>query len=771
MGVAAVFAALYLGLCLLTYDRWDPALTSYDAATPGPGNYGGAMGAYISDFLLTIMGYGAFALPVVALVYGMRRLLGSPRRRSNLVGVLMFVVASPMFASLLDLSFGLDGLAGDHAGGVFGHFSARIAVRAFSTMGAYVLALALALASVVLMGPSVFARLFARHPHPLEDSPAPPDPDAGQYDDGGQGGRDDDGYAPDSLTNSFFRPARSYDADEPAVADSGMPSLEDLGIEVIDYSDQDAGPYAPASPPAEEDEEGGSRFDRLLAAIAKKRSLGGQSPDTPPGPPAPERLPEAREPMFPPPSDPGYTGSYRLPGVQLLQSYPAPERAPREELMKVAERLESTFSDFNVKGSVTQVHQGPVVTMCEFQPAPGVKINRVVSLADDLALSMKAQSVRISAIPGKAALGIEIPNRAPATVALRDLITSPAFAASESLLTLVMGRDIFGVPVVADLARMPHLLVAGATGSGKSVFMNSMVMSLLYRARPDQVKTLMIDPKLLELSVYEGIPHQISPVVTNPRDASEMLRRMVFEMERRYRVMSDQGVRNLEGFNASVPPGERMPLIVIFIDELADLMLAASAQVEDSIARLAQMARAAGMHLVVATQRPSVDVITGVIKANFPARVAFQVTAKVDSRTIIEGMGAEQLIGRGDMLFRVPGKKLVRLHGALVTESEVKAAVEHARSQGVPDYSIMASIAEAEQEARSEAEYSEERDDLYNRAIEVAEAAGEVSISSIQRKMKIGYNRAARIVELMEEDGMVGPPKGAGKPRDFMGRR
>jgi S-DNA-T family DNA segregation ATPase FtsK/SpoIIIE len=355
-------------------------------------------------------------------------------------------------------------------------------------------------------------------------------------------------------------------------------------------------------------------------------------------------------------------------------------------------------------------------------------------------------------------------------VSLREVISSEGFKRSRSKLTLALGKDIFGTPVTADLARMPHLLVAGATGSGKSVALNSMVISLLYRARPDEVKMLMIDPKLLELSAYDGIPHLISPVVTNPKEAAEMLRKMVFEMERRYRLIAEKGVRNIDSFNSAQPPEERLPYIVVIIDELADLIFAAASQVEDSIARLAQMARASGIHLVLATQRPSVDVITGVIKANFPARVAFQVTSKIDSRTIIDSQGAEQLIGRGDMLFMLPGVKILRVHGALVTEEEVRAVAEHVRAQGLPDYSIIEHITQVEAEAEAEAEQEGDRDDMYYKAVEHAEALGEVSISSIQRKLKVGYNRAARIMELMAEDGLVGPPKAAGKPRDFIGR-
>ncbi|MDP3260562.1 MAG: FtsK/SpoIIIE domain-containing protein, partial [Thermodesulfovibrionales bacterium] len=343
-----------------------------------------------------------------------------------------------------------------------------------------------------------------------------------------------------------------------------------------------------------------------------------------------------------------------------------------------------------------------------------------------------------------------------------------SFMKNHSRLTLALGKDIFGNPLVSDLAKMPHLLVAGATGSGKSVSINSMVMSILYKASPKEVKMLMIDPKLLELSAYEGIPHLISPVITNPKEAAEALRKMVFEMENRYRLLAQKSTKNIENYNKVVSEEEQLPYIVIFIDELADLMFASANEVEDAIARLAQMARASGIHLVLATQRPSVDVITGVIKANFPARISFQVTTRIDSRTILDAQGAEQLLGKGDMLFMLPGTKIIRIHGALITEDEIKAVTDFIRSQGVPDYSIFENI---RIEEHVDNEPSAERDEMYHKAVEHAESVGEVSISSIQRRLKIGYNRAARIMELMEEDGLVGSPKGAGKPRDFLRRR
>ena len=472
----------------------------------------------------------------------------------------------------------------------------------------------------------------------------------------------------------------------------------------------------------------------------------------------------------PAPIVPRKKGDYEFPSLEILRlSDSDAVRPSNEELIADSSLIEQKLYNFGVEGKITKVNPGPIVTMYEFEPAPGVKINKIVSLSDDLALALKAQSVRVSAIPGRAVIGIEVPNKQRETVSLREILSSDGFQKSKSKLTLGLGKDISGAPVIADLSKMPHLLVAGATGSGKSVSINSMVMSILYKASPDEVKMLMVDPKLLELSAYQEIPHLISPVITNPKESAAALKKMVFEMERRYRVLAERGARNIESFNLQAKDEDQLPYLVIIIDELADLMFTAPADVEDSITRLAQMGRASGIHLILATQRPSVDVITGIIKANFPARLSFQVSSKVDSRTILDTHGAEQLLGKGDMLLMLPGARIIRVHGALITEEEIQAATEFIKTQGRPDYTIMESIQNLE-ESNDDEKYAE-RDEMYIKAIEMGETTGEVSISSIQRRLKIGYNRAARIMELMEEDGLVGPPKAAGKPRDFLRRR
>ncbi len=481
--------------------------------------------------------------------------------------------------------------------------------------------------------------------------------------------------------------------------------------------------------------------------------------------------------VFPDNANAGYSvkppsskGDYLLPPLDLLSYSETGMSQTKDEINSTIAGLEKKLSDFGVRGKIKQANPGPVVTMYEYEPAAGIKINRIVSLSDDLALALRAPSIRVYPISGKAAIGIEVPNRRRATVYLREIMSSDIFQKSNSLLALALGKDIFGNPVVTDLTKMPHLLVAGATGSGKSIFINSLILSILYKASPEEVKMLMVDPKLLELSAYSGIPHLIAPVITNPKEASEALKKMVFEMERRYRLLAERGSRNIDNFNKDVKPSERLPYIVVFIDELADLMFTAPADVENAITRLAQMARASGIHLILATQRPSVDVITGLIKANFPARISFQLTTKIDSRTILDGQGAEQLLGMGDMLFMIPGAKIVRVHGAYVSEREVAEITEFIREQREPDYSYFENIAVFDDKP-IDAGSSDERDEMYKKVIEFASSTGEVSISGIQRRFKIGYNRAARIMELLEEDAMVGPPKGAGKPRDFLGRR
>jgi S-DNA-T family DNA segregation ATPase FtsK/SpoIIIE len=477
----------------------------------------------------------------------------------------------------------------------------------------------------------------------------------------------------------------------------------------------------------------------------------------------------------------GSNAPYQFPDLGLLaQGMEGGGAYDRDTLIKNSQILEKKLEDFQVSGRVVKVHPGPVITMYEFEPAPGIKVSRIVNLADDLALALRAMSVRIVApIPGKNVVGIEVPNANRDVVVLRDLLAHPAYQEAESKLQIALGKDIFGNPMTIDLAGTPHLLVAGATGTGKSVFLNALLCSILFRAHPDEVKLLLIDPKMLEFSLFQGIPHLIAEVVTNPKRASAALMGIVAKMEERYRLMAEKGVRNIAQYNrliakerASMRGSDSdqaapapLPYIVVIIDELADLMIVAAKDVEESLMRLAQMARAAGIHLVLATQRPSVDVLTGVIKANFPSRISFQVSSRTDSRTILDANGAERLLGLGDMLFVPPGSsKLMRIHGPYVSEGEVQALTEFLRAQGQPEFDP--TLIRLREESEKNEERGEDRDEMFDLAVDVVARFRIASISFVQRKLKIGYNRAARIVEQMEAEGIIGPQEGT-KPRDI----
>ncbi|MEW6259203.1 MAG: DNA translocase FtsK [Thermodesulfobacteriota bacterium] len=497
-------------------------------------------------------------------------------------------------------------------------------------------------------------------------------------------------------------------------------------------------------------------------------------------PMTPELVLPAQQPKPKPPRALASTTASRhftLPQFDFLND-PAPSdmKTDQEELLHQAEMLTAKLEHFGVKGRVAAITPGPVITTFEYEPAPGVKINKIVSLSDDLALALKALSIRIVApIPGKSVIGIEIPNAIRQIVHFKEIVTSPVFAKSRSVLTVCLGKDIVGKPVVAELDRMPHLLIAGATGTGKSVGLNSMICSMLYKSTPEQVKLIMIDPKRIELSLYDGIPHLITPVVTDVKKATNALFWAVREMERRYELLSEQKCRNITQYNqkagktkgteGTAASSGRLPYIVIIIDELADLMMVASRDVEVALTRLAQMARASGIHLILATQRPSVDVLTGIIKANFPTRLTFQVSSKTDSRTILDCNGAESLLGNGDMLFLPPGTaKLQRIHGAFISEEEVGRITDFLRAQMPPDY--IDEVTEAPQR-EGEASGDEDHDERYDDAVALVTRTRQASISMIQRHLRIGYNRAARIIETMEKEGVIGPSDGV-KPREVL---
>lgn len=464
-------------------------------------------------------------------------------------------------------------------------------------------------------------------------------------------------------------------------------------------------------------------------------------------------------------------GNWKLPPLSLLtQNEQVEEQVDKNVYLKISKQLEQKLKNFGVSGKVVGISPGPVVTTYEYSPAPGIKINKIVGLADDLALGLRAQSVRvIGSVPGKSALGIEIPNEVRKVVYIRELLASERFKNNRAKLAIVLGLDVVGAPTIADMASMPHLLIAGATGAGKSVAINSIIASILFNATPDEVRFLMIDPKRIELSGYEGIPHLLHPVVVEPKLASRALLWAVREMERRYRMLEEAKVKSFDSYNDVAD--EKLPYIVIIVDELADLMMVASKDVEGAIARLAQMARAAGIHLILATQRPSVDVLTGLIKANFPTRIAFKVSSKVDSRTIIDGSGAEHLLGMGDMLFMPPGSATIkRVHGAYISEQETTELVDFLKKQGaaVYDESVLDQVEEDGSLSGDGPE--DDYDDRYDEAVAFVCDAGQASISMVQRRLRIGYNRAARIIEMMEKEGIVGPADGA-KPREVLTRK
>ena len=470
-------------------------------------------------------------------------------------------------------------------------------------------------------------------------------------------------------------------------------------------------------------------------------------------------------------------GDYALPPLALLDAPKTERKIDERELMEGARLLEDKCREFSVDGSVVQIHPGPVVTTFEFKPEAGVKYARVTGLADDLCLAMEAESVLIDRIPGKSTVGIQIPNRNREPISLRELLESDLYRRSASKLTLALGKTIHGEPFVADLAMMPHLLIAGSTGTGKSVGINAMLTSILYRATPDEVRMIMIDPKRLELGMYEEIPHLLTPVVVDPKQAANALRWAVREMEERYKTLAAEGVRNIDQYNRNIQrrlaekrtpenaePPKPLPFIVVVIDELADLMMVASNEVEESIARLAQMARAVGIHLILATQRPSVDVITGLIKANMPTRISFRVSSKVDSRTILDGNGAEQLLGRGDMLMLPPASsRFVRLHGPYISEQESARLASYLRKQGKPTYDETIT---AEEKGGVDG-IEMEKDDLYDEAARIVVGSGQASISYLQRRLRIGFSRAARLVDMMEMEGLVSASAG-GKPREVL---
>lgn len=730
-GSVAFVLSLFSVLSLISYSPLDRSLNA-PSGNVDPLNWGGLVGAYLADVLLQGLGLTAFLIPIFLLLLSFHLFRREPRgpRLLGTLGYGAFLWGVTLLISLVHESH-----AAQASGGVLGGFSKEVLVALFGVGGAYVIAFfLLSLSAMLISQRSVSSWLEG-------------------FVQGGQW---------------LYGKAAS------AVAQARARWQEERESKFENFKKKRRAYRAPPIVLQLEEPEESEKGKKKLKVQPEQFTL-----------PAVSR------------------GGYTLPSVAFLD--PPPEQQTlidRDTLEANSLVLQRKLSDFGIEGEVVAVRPGPVITMYEFRPAPGVMVKRIVGVADDLSMALSAVSIRILApIPGESVVGIEIPNARREKVFLREIMQSDTYARSESKLTLALGKDISGAAFVADLARMPHLLVAGATGTGKSVAINAMILSILCKATPDDVRFIMIDPKMLELTPYEGLPHLLTPVVTEPKKAGAALFWATDEMDRRYRLMRDKGARNIDNYNRIIereaPPGTeagadgngkraaeaegagrsleggtlehgRLPRIVIIIDELADLMMSVGRDIEEYIIRLAQKARAAGIHMVLATQRPSVDVITGLIKANFPARISFQVTSRVDSRTILDSMGAERLLGNGDLLFLPPGTaRLCRLHGAYVSNREIRKITEFIKQQAKPTY--LPDLTEMRRSAESP-ELDDTYDEMYDQAVKLVTDTGQASISMVQRRLRIGYNRAARMIEQMEKDGVIGPADGA-KPREVYAQK
>jgi S-DNA-T family DNA segregation ATPase FtsK/SpoIIIE len=728
-GLSMVFVAVFLFLALVSYDPADPSWNHRVGKATEIQNWMGYIGSWIADGLYVIFGITAFFIPFFLTEYGVRSLrrLGLPPWTKILSTFIIFFVT----AALLGIFFPTINLFSTtlETGGVIGGIIGGALQAYLNSRGSLILLL------MLLCAGAMIGYDMATPYHALMD-------------------------LKEHLRESWEVRVRRKELEKrtkPARPEKKKEAREPDEEEDKGGKGEKKEPQITIS--------GASQEDKIISEIPKQATL-------------------------------DFVDNYQLPPLSLLAKPPAKNRTITEKELKAnATLIVSKLKDFGVEGEILEIKPGPVITMYEFTPAPGIKINKIVSLADDLAMALKASPVRVVApIPGKNAVGIEIPNRTRETVSLKSTLASKEFVMSNEPLTLALGSNIEGLPVVTSLAKMPHLLIAGATGTGKSVGLNTMILSLLYRYDPSELKFIMIDPKRIELSHYEGIPHLLYPVVTNAKEAIPVLKWAVAEMDVRYEWFKDLGVKGLDSYNKKVKKTGKnpsttlatlkdehektglLPKLVIVIDEMADLMMV-NKEVETYIARLAQMARAAGIHMVVATQRPSVDVITGLIKSNFPSRISFRVSSKIDSRTILDSSGADQLLGMGDMLFLTPGNSgLVRIHGAYVSEDELDAVVDFIRSQGGPEYiegltDQIAQLAREDDGAGGNGNggsLDEEYDPVYDEALEFVTSKGTASISLIQRRFRIGYNRAARIIEQMEREGILGPSDTAGKPRKVL---
>ena len=725
LGVALFALALIWLISLVTYEPTDPVWFFTTDALHPPANFVGRVGAFLSELSFQLLGYAAYLVPGVIAWAGWYYFWCQPFEAiyTKLIGVALLVGCSSAFLSLVFGSTDVAGKTFDAGGSIGGWLGAWFA-EYLNRTGSIIVVLTLMVLSIILSTQFSFGRMFAT---------------------ASQGSRDLRARGVGFVRGWLDERRKQRQRREVVAKHTKKAAASAASVAAGDASETDEKGDTAASP----------------AVGARKK------PEIAPHLPLPD----------PEPRMPRRQGTFTLPPLSLLDPAKGEQKIDERELMDSARQLEEKCREFAVEGQVAQIHPGPVVTTFEFKPEAGVKYSKITSLADDLCLAMQAESVLIDRIPGKSTVGIQIPNPNREAISLRELLDSDAYQRSTSKLTLALGKTIHGEAYVTDLAAMPHLLIAGSTGTGKSVGLNSMLTSILYRATPDDVRMIMIDPKRLELGMYEEIPHLLTPVVVDPKKAANALRWAVREMEERYKTLAAEGVRNIEQYNRNVklvlqetgskdPDAPKtLPFVVVVIDELADLMMVASNEVEESIARLAQMARAVGIHLILATQRPSVDVITGLIKANLPARISFRVSSKIDSRTILDANGAEQLLGKGDMLFLPPASsRCIRLHGPYISEQESARLASFLRKQGKPIYDETIT---AEDEKTGPGGIEFEKDELYDEAARIVVSSGQVSISYLQRKLRVGFSRAARLVDMMEAEGLVSPGAG-GKPREVL---
>ncbi|HVO98819.1 MAG TPA: DNA translocase FtsK [Bryobacteraceae bacterium] len=769
VAILFLIAGLFVFFGLVSYHPLDPSWNTVTGAAK-PVNLTGRVGAFLADFFLQALGLGAYAIPCLILLLGWMW-IRSARIDSQwvkTVGAVAFLASTCTafgFASWQPVTGGIP------AGGLVGIVLAEYLVATMNVTGAVLFTAGCWIVSIYLISSFEVSRLAVWFGVPIRLF--------GAIADRFRAWREASKLAAQARAERRALKKALQAQSEPALSPTPeVPPARKTKVQPDSPPIVDPMERAPWEVPA------GSPYtiEDIPIHMLEPMPVTQQLIEIPPAAPArtsgkSEDAPRKQHVEF------------RLPPTSLLQEPVARSAFDSQELKEIAGRIKAKFEEFNVLGSVTQINPGPVVTTFEFKPEAGVKYSRITTLSEDLCLGLQAESILIERIPGKPTVGIEVPNSKREVISLRQILESEEFHSSASPLTVALGKDINGRIKVAALDTMPHLLIAGSTGAGKSVMLNSLIMSVLYKATPRQVRLIMVDPKRLEFGLYEGIPHLLTPVITDAKKATNALRNAVLEMERRLKLLASQGVRNIDQYNKKVrqlqfkPRSlfeddleeeqlEEIPYVIILIDELADLMMLERANVEESVTRLAQMARAVGMHLVLATQRPSVDVITGLIKANFPSRISFRVATRVDSRTVLDVMGAEHLLGRGDMLFLPPGSsRLVRVHGSFVSEAETNEVVEFWKKQAEPDYDktfLLAPPSDDEDPGDAE-EFDGAEDPMYQDAVRVVLEMGKASTSTLQRRLRLGYGRAARILDMMQREGIIGPPDGS-RPREVLKR-